>query len=151
MLNDTNRSVTGTYEGLHNSWVTQPKKTREALLSGQRLRKARERMGLSRDALGKIVKLGGSTIGNWEQGLRQLGPGEALKLSGALHVPAAYLMGVVDEDDMELLQAPKNMRQALLATLRAASGQPPPPSPPEDESPFPDALKRPDRRKAQNR
>lgn len=96
------------------------KKTSEGVLAGQRIRAAREAKNLSQDALSAATggKLGGRRIGNWEQGTREVGILEARILATALEEPAAYLMGLVDDVDRELLKLPLEVKKHLLQAVR---------------------------------
>lgn len=97
------------------------KKTAEALRSGARLRAARNALHHSRDVIAELTggKISASRLGNYEQGLRELGIAEAEILAPVLHEPAAYLMGLIDEKQRDLLKLPKEAREALM-TLHGA-------------------------------
>lgn len=66
-------------------------------------------------------------ISNYEQGLRQIGPREAILLARVLHVDAAYLLCVEEqsmtEQERELLRSfrvlPENERNRLLRETQA--------------------------------
>lgn len=58
-----------------------------------------------------------SRVGNYIQGLRELPIREAKALGAALNVPAAYLFGVVDEIDRDVLAAPLEKKKHFLALL----------------------------------
>jgi transcriptional regulator with XRE-family HTH domain len=100
------------------------KKTQEGVLAGERIRAARVAKGWSQDDLADATngKLGGRRIGNWEQGTREVGIQEGKILQDALGEPAAYLMGLIDEVDRELLALSSEAKKALLATARAMRG-----------------------------
>lgn len=110
------------------------KKTDAGLRAGQRLRDARVALCISLAELSNRIgkKLSGSRIGNYEQGIRELGIQEAEWLAPALHQPAAYLIGLVDELERDLLRLPRSTKHALLATAVSlgASSSPPRPEPP---------------------
>lgn len=59
-----------------------------------------------------------SRISNYELGTRELGIREAILLANALKAPAAYLMGLCDDIDRELLQLPAETKLALLAVFK---------------------------------
>jgi transcriptional regulator with XRE-family HTH domain len=99
--------------------TTTGKKTPEALLCGERIRAARESAGIDRNELARRTKIGYSALGNYEQGLRELSIRAAKRIAKATGVPAAYLMGLIEEPDMELLQAPEGVRASFLQTLRS--------------------------------
>lgn len=65
---------------------------------GQRIQTARIAAGLTLEQLSQRTgSLKKARIGNWEQGIRTPGPVEAKTLAQALHVSAAYLLGLTDE------------------------------------------------------
>jgi transcriptional regulator with XRE-family HTH domain len=92
------------------------KKTAEAVLCGQRMREARG--DRSQSEFAKLLGILPSTLGNYEQGLRKLPIRLAVRAQQATGVPAAYLMGLVDEADRDLLMAPNGARAALLSAIR---------------------------------
>lgn len=150
MLIYTIRSSTAQAMPVHNSCVASEKKTPEGILAGQRIRSVCRVLGLDRKELAKRTKIGYSTLGNYEQGIRELGISEAKRIEKATGAPAAYLMGLIDEDDMELLQAPLAARQAALQMIRSLSARAPTPvSPaPGPGAPFPQPREHPARRRA---
>jgi transcriptional regulator with XRE-family HTH domain len=97
------------------------KKTAEALRAGARLRQARQALGLSLEDVSTKIdgKLGASRIGNYEQGLRELGIQESEMLAPALGQPAAYLMGLISETDRDLLMLPEKARVAAVAMAQS--------------------------------
>lgn len=119
---DTNRSMTGGTPSRHNLCVAQTKKTDEGILAGERIRRAYELTGLDRIQLSAKSKILYSTIGNYENGSRRLPIRHAKMMAAVFRLPAAFLMGLIDEEDMEILRAPKKARDGFLATLRAFSG-----------------------------
>jgi transcriptional regulator with XRE-family HTH domain len=98
-----------------------PKKTAEALTAGKRIRDARDDLDLSLEQLEEKTgrRLSASRIGNYEQGLRELGIAEAHILAAALGQPAAYLMGLIDEQERDLLLLPPAARAAFLLASQA--------------------------------
>jgi transcriptional regulator with XRE-family HTH domain len=104
--------------------VVASKKTAEAIRAGGRIRDARDKLGLSLDRLESLMggKLSASRIGNYEQGLREVGIAEAKILSPVLQQPAAYLMGLVDEDDRDLLMLAAAVKRGLLDAFRSTQG-----------------------------
>lgn len=113
-----------------------PKITDEAKLSGDRLQAAIEGIGLSQTEFAKEFGMLQSTISNYVQGIRHLPVRAAKRFEKRLKTPAAYLMGVVDELDMELLKLPKEVRAAMLRMHATSVGREP--SDPESQaSPFP--------------
>jgi transcriptional regulator with XRE-family HTH domain len=100
-----------------------------ALEMGRRIREARDWSRLTvlqvSNAMGGLLSQ--PRISNYEQGLRQIGPREALLLAQVLHVDAAYLLCVEDqsmtEQERELLKSfrtmPENERNRLLRELQA--------------------------------
>jgi transcriptional regulator with XRE-family HTH domain len=97
------------------------KKTAEALRAGARLRQARQALGLSLEDVSTKIdgKLGASRIGNYEQGLRELGIQESEMLAPALGQPAAYLMGLISETDRDLLMLPEKARVAAVTMAQS--------------------------------
>ena len=148
MLDYTICSSTWPISAVHKSCVTTEKKTEEGVLAGQRIKSVCRALGIDRKELAKRTKIGYSTLGNYEQGIRELGINEAKRIEKATGAPAAYLMGLIDEEDMELLQAPRTVRQAalqMIRTLRAGTAPPPAPAP---GRPFPPAREPTARRRA---
>lgn len=121
----TIRSSTPCPMGKHNSCMPTEKKTAEAVLAGQRIRSVCRVLGITQKDLSDRSKIGYSRLGNYMQGSRELPIREAKRIEHATGVPAAYLLGVVDEDDMELLRAPRAARQAALQMIRTLGGVPP--------------------------
>lgn len=131
--NDTKRSVTLAPQHEHTSCMASGKKTAESVLAGQRVKDACRKAGIDRTELSKRTGIEYSTLGNYEQGTRELPIRAALAIERATDVPAAYIMGLVDEDDMELLRAPRAARKALLeavSSLAHAATMPPKSIPP---------------------
>lgn len=97
------------------------KKTAEAVKAGLRIREARAAHHWSLDQLAEQTRgrLSASRIGNYEQGLRELGIAEAYILADALGQPAAYLMGLITEQERDLLCLPADARAGLLLASRA--------------------------------
>jgi transcriptional regulator with XRE-family HTH domain len=93
------------------------KKTPDALLCGQRLKEYQGR--LSQEAYAAKLNMLSSTLGNYLQGIRTLGIYEAKIAGAALGVPAAYLLGVIDETDRDILMAPKEKKMLILALLKS--------------------------------
>lgn len=121
MAHYTNRSSTWITVSRHNSCMPKEKKTDEALLAGQRIRSVCRGLGIDRKELAQRTKIGYSTLGNYEQGLRELPIREAKRIEKATGVPAAYLMGLIDEDDMQLLRAPRAAREAALQMIKSVA------------------------------
>lgn len=103
------------------------KVTVEAKLSGDRIRIG---MRLAKDGpinqaeLSRRTGIGSSTLGQWIQGKRHLPIHAARRIEGAIGVPAAFLMGLIDEQEMELLRLPQKTRAALLALLASMGDDP---------------------------
>lgn len=98
-------------------------KSEAALRAGARIRAAREARNLSVKNLSQATDgvLTPSRISNYEQGLRELPIDAAEKLARALETPAAYLMGLIDETDKELLSFPIEVRATTLSQLKATT------------------------------
>lgn len=105
----------------HNE-ASEPR-TPEGVRAGLRVRKCRESLGWTREQLERASggRLSPSRIGNYENGLRELGIREAEILGEALGEPPAYLMGLVDEVDREFLHLAPRVRHDLLKHLESAS------------------------------
>lgn len=112
----TIRSWQGRLPFPHNLCVAKGKKTPENLISGQRLREARG--DRSQSEFAKLLGISPSRLGNYEQGTRKLPIRLAARAQQAIGIPAAYLIGLVDEADRELLMAPSGVRAALLSAIR---------------------------------
>jgi transcriptional regulator with XRE-family HTH domain len=103
-----------------------------AVRAGNRIRAAREERGWTLAEL--AVRTGGvlapNRISNYEQGLREPDIATAELLATALHVPAAWLLGVIDPIDRELLTADPavraNVARMIQATYQAARETPEP-------------------------
>jgi transcriptional regulator with XRE-family HTH domain len=81
-------------------------KSKEAQAAGARIRSSRIGKGWSRRELAEATQsLSISRIGNYEQGLREVGIQEARILEKVMDVPAAYLLGVVSEEEAAILSA----------------------------------------------
>jgi transcriptional regulator with XRE-family HTH domain len=93
------------------------KKTDEALRCGQRIRVAMESKGWTQAELARQSGLQPSRVGNYLQGLRELGIRESLSLAHVLKVPAAYLLGVVDDLDRDVLMTTAEQKHGFLALL----------------------------------
>ena len=76
-----------------------------------------ESCGWSQAELARRAGLGASTLGNYIQGTRELGIRESLALSRVLAVPAAYLLGVVDDLERDVLMTTAEQQQGFLALL----------------------------------
>lgn len=96
-------------------------KTQEAVRAGNILRMTREALGLSRQELSDRTGgvLGPSRIGNYEQGLRELGIMEAELLARVLGTKAAYLMGLITDQEHQLLKLPHEVHSAMLLASEA--------------------------------
>lgn len=95
----------------HTLWMAtrpkeKPKKTKEALLAGARLRECRDKAGLNQRELaeksGVFTKEG---ISNYEQGLRHLNIRAAKILAPLINSHAAYLMGLITDVELRVLLA----------------------------------------------
>lgn len=96
------------------------KKTTEAVLAGDRVKECLRKLGRDRNWLATETGLSYSRLGNYEQGIRELGIREAKLIQEVTGWPAAYLMGLADKTDMALLMAPRETREnfaRLLPTL----------------------------------
>lgn len=107
----------------HTLCVGTGKKTAENLKSGKRLADARRAKDFTLEQLAKLVGTSASRLGNYEQGTRKLPLSVARACGAALGVSAAYLMGVVDEDDNDVLMLPSAVRVHLLQAIRKLQQQ----------------------------
>lgn len=111
--------MSGLHLKQHTLCMANGKKTPEATLAGVRIKEARRHAKIDRRELERRTRIQYSTLGNYEQGLRELPIREAKLIEKATGIPAAYLLGVVDEADMELLRAPREFRVGLFHALKA--------------------------------
>lgn len=72
-------------------------------VSGNRIRAARERLGIDRAELAEIIGVEPSAIGNYEQGIRYPKPPLLSKLSKELRVPVGLLSGLEPDKRVEAL------------------------------------------------
>lgn len=100
----------------HNLCVAKGKKTAEALLSGQRVKEARG--DRSQADFARNLRITPSALGNYEQGLRKLPQAVAKGIQRETSIPAAYLLGLISEEDRDLLMAPSGVRTAFLQAIR---------------------------------
>lgn len=112
----TIRSWQGRLPFPHNLCVGKGKKTAEALLSGQRVKEARG--DRSQSDFAKQLRITPSALGNYEQGLRKLPQSVAKAVQRETSIPAAYLLGLISEEDRDLLMAPTGVRAAFLQAIR---------------------------------
>lgn len=118
---DTIRSVTWLGPRLHTLCMSQSKKTQDATLAGERIKRAYEITGWDRAKLAEKSEILYSTIGNYEQGTRMLPVWQARRMGDLMGIPPAFLVGLVDEDDMELLRASADVRRGFLSVIRGVS------------------------------
>lgn len=93
-------------------------------MSGRRIREARDHAvggALTRAQLASKAKLTVSRLGNYEQGTRKLPISVAKAMQRVTGFPAAYLMGLIDEADRDLLMAPSDARASLLRAIKQLS------------------------------
>jgi transcriptional regulator with XRE-family HTH domain len=118
------------------------KVTDEGRVVAERIRRA---LQLARDGpitqaeLARRTELPYSRLGHYAQGTRRLPIREAKLIGAATGIPAAFLMGLVDEPDMELLRLPRAARLAMLQMHASMTAQGPknqPQASPEPLSPF---------------
>ncbi len=85
---------------------------------GRRIAAAREQKDWSLAQLAKYSKIGRSTIGNYESGIRMPGPGQINALAMAMGVSGAYLMCLQDEaPPSEIANLPPVFREAVHITI----------------------------------
>lgn len=93
------------------------KKTAEAVLCGERIRACMTHKGWIQTDLARESGLTYTRIGNYLQGLRELPIREANLLGATLGVPAAYLLGVIDDLDKVVLMATDEQKRSFLTLL----------------------------------
>ena len=71
---------------------------------GSRISLARKANALTVKILAKKTGFGAPRIGNWEQGTRCPGPGEAMVLSRELNVAASWLLCLTDDPRGEQIE-----------------------------------------------
>lgn len=59
---------------------------------GQRLRKRRNELGLTRERMSELADIGAGYYGQLEVGTSQMSVDTLLKLSGAMHLPMEYIL-----------------------------------------------------------
>ena len=145
MLRDTTYRSTGRSSPRHDSCVTKshgPKITDEGRTSAERIKWAmRHARGgaLNQTGLAEATGLPYSRLGHYVQGTHRLPIREAKLIEHATGIPAAYLMGLVDDLDRDLLMVPKDKRALLLEFARSYTASPPAAAlaAPAREIPFP--------------
>lgn len=80
---------------------------------GQRIREARERLGLTQEALGQLIGRTQYSISQYESGSRAIAITELPALARALNVPISYFFGDTDDPNIEGID--------LLAELKSLS------------------------------
>jgi len=78
----------------------------------ERLRKARDRAGLTQDELGDLVGYDRSAVSTWESGTRTPPSSLMLKLAEALHTNVGYLTGEIGDP------APRNIEKETIGKTR---------------------------------
>jgi transcriptional regulator with XRE-family HTH domain len=111
------------------------KKTPEAVRAGQRILAVLKLVGITRRELANKTGLDYQRIGNYVQGTRELPIAGAQAIEAATKVPAAYVMGLIDDGDRELLSLPEATRRAFLEAVHTLS--------PGSNAPFTVTLPRP--------
>lgn len=85
-------------------------------MNGQRLKQLRERLGLTQDELGAMVKVSGRTIMRYEQ---ETPEDDTLKsLATTLNVSADYLLGLTDDPIPYGLDIPNDTKDLVAAYNR---------------------------------
>lgn len=93
-----------------------------AVQAGRRIKLARDQLQMTQATLSEATggTLAEKRIANWEQGTREPGIREAIILGKALKQPPAFLLGLVDEIDRDMLTLPVETKVALLSALRTS-------------------------------
>src|SRR4051794_7340078 len=101
------------------------KKWDEIEQMGQRIREARERRGLTQEALGQLIGRNQHAISHYESGTRAIVVTELPAIAKALQVPIEYFFGnVVDPDEealglvSELSTLPPGQRKTIVERWR---------------------------------
>lgn len=103
---------------------TRRKKWQDIEQMGQRIREARERLGLTQEALAELIGRDQHTISHYETGSRALIVTELPALARALRVPISYFFGDYDPDGevldlaSELKLMPPRQKKQVIARWR---------------------------------
>jgi transcriptional regulator with XRE-family HTH domain len=98
--------------------ITRRKKWGEIELMGQRIREARERLGMTQDELAALIGRGRDTVSHYEIGDRAIVVTELPALAQALKVPIGYFFGQ-DDPDNEALDLVSELKGMSAAQKRA--------------------------------
>ena len=63
---------------------------------GERIKTAREKLGLTQNQLGELIETDGNTISRWERGIAEIKAEAVSKIATVLKTPVAYIMGEED-------------------------------------------------------
>jgi transcriptional regulator with XRE-family HTH domain len=121
---------------LHNLCMAQYRFTRVthrnpyAVIAGRRIRASREALDMTQEQLAKATggKLSATRIANYEQGTRELNIQPAIILGEALRQPPAYIIGLIDDLDRDILLFPAEAKMGLIRTLSAMAKTGPTPA-----------------------
>jgi transcriptional regulator with XRE-family HTH domain len=98
--------------------VTRRKKWHEIEKIGQRIREARERLGLTQEQLAELIGKGRDTVSHYEIGDRAIVVTELPALAHALKVPISYFFGN-DEPAAEILVLASELNSMPLSKQKA--------------------------------
>lgn len=87
-------------------------------IAGRRIKVARESLKLRQEDVAKAIGVVTATVGNYEQGTREMTAEIAVKLSGILREHPAYLIGLADEIDREILNLPVESRMHIASAFK---------------------------------
>jgi transcriptional regulator with XRE-family HTH domain len=87
---------------------------------GERLREARERLGLTQAQLGALLHVSGPTITRYETGVNKPNPETLRELAKVLRVSVDYLLGLTDLPTHSI-----SVAKEAAALYRATEGLPP--------------------------
>lgn len=106
------------------------------MMTGDEIRRARERAGLTQEQLGRIVGVSLRTIGNWERGATPISARQQARLQSALGLDAESEKGVPlsEVSDVELLaEIARRFARAHQTTSTGPVAEPTPLRPHRDD------------------
>jgi transcriptional regulator with XRE-family HTH domain len=98
----------------------------ERKLLGRRIRRFRERAGLTQPALAKSAGVSEDSLQNWEQGRSEPGALSVRLIAKAMNVPTDTLLDIDDERGAEPVPAKRGRRKADKGPAEGGQGDPTP-------------------------
>lgn len=89
----------------------------------ERLRSAREKAGLTIQALAEMLSVDMSTVSRWESGTREPGLKTVVDIAEKLDVPSDYLLGLSDSDGSSQNLSINDRAKAILERVRDKSDE----------------------------